>query len=210
MELGALTVAVAIVAGIGVRLVGRTDRTRSLWWVAAVTAGMGSVVASGGPVPLAAAVAAPGLAIAGGVDAVEGRIPTAVAHATTGLSLLTLVAHGLDSGEWGMVARAVGLTALLVVAFAGVWLAGGMGFGDVRLAGATVTAMAGGVAGLMALLWGSFAVAGIVVLGRRLAGASRGSGRGDDDGSNGGDGDSGRIPFGPALVAGWIFSVWTA
>jgi prepilin signal peptidase PulO-like enzyme (type II secretory pathway) len=189
--------AAAVVAALGVRIGGRTATARGLWWLAVGGAAVGALVAvARSPAPVAAALAAGGLAAAAVVDAVEHRIPTAVAHGTTLLSLGLLAAHAVDADAWGPVVRAIGLTALLVVALAGVWLAGGAGFGDVRLAAATVTAMVTGAAALANLVVVAFLVAGVGALATR---ATRGTRAPGDHRLT--------VPFGPALALGWLAAV---
>lgn len=182
--------AAAVAAGLAVRASGREERTKRRWWVASGLAVVAAVAASGHPVAVAAGLAGAGLAAAAVVDASEGRIPTPVAHGTTAVSLVLMAGDALASGEWAPVTRAVGLTAGLVAVFTVLWLAGGMGFGDVRLAAATVTASTAGVPGLVALVWGAFLSAGALVAGRRIVGRRSGS-----------------VPFGPALAAGWLLAV---
>jgi prepilin signal peptidase PulO-like enzyme (type II secretory pathway) len=186
-----LVVVASVGAGLCVRGFGRTARARWLWWVGAALAAAGAAAATGSPVPAAAGLAGSGLAAAAVIDGAEGRIPTALAHGTTAMSSVLLVGHGFATGEWALVARAVALTAALVSGLVVVWLLGGMGFADVRLASATVTAMAGGVSGLVALVAVASLGAGTIAMARRLAG-------------RGGD----HVPFGPPLAAGWLFSIW--
>jgi leader peptidase (prepilin peptidase)/N-methyltransferase len=192
-----LVVAAATVAGVAARAGGRTARGRGLWWLAAGAAVLAAVVATArSPVPVAAAMAGGGLAGAAVVDAVERRIPTAVAHGTTVLSLVLLAAHAVDQGggAWGEVARAVGWTALLVGLVAALWLAGAMGFGDVRLAAATVTAMVTGAPALATVALVAFPVAGLGALATRA--------RGDRDPDH-----RAKVPFGPALAVAWLAAV---
>jgi prepilin signal peptidase PulO-like enzyme (type II secretory pathway) len=123
------------------------------------------------------------------VDAVEGRIPTPVAHGTTAISLVALSGHAMATGDWRTVLWAVALTTMLVLGLGMLWLARGIGFGDVRLAAALVTAMTSGVQGLTVVVYSAFLLAGAAVVLRRLRGR-----RGD-------------IPFGPALAMGWVLAV---
>jgi prepilin signal peptidase PulO-like enzyme (type II secretory pathway) len=184
----AVVAAAAAVAGLGVWLTGRTPRTRSLWWLAAGAAGAASIIALvRSPVPIAAGLMAGGLAAAAVVDASEGRIPTVLAHGTTLGSLVLLGAHAFDTGDSGEVIAACILTAGLVLGLGAVWLAGGMGFGDVRLASATVTAMVGGVLALATVAFVAYGAVGVtaVVTRRRHV----------------------RLPFGPALALGWLAAV---
>jgi Flp pilus assembly protein protease CpaA len=202
---GMLAVVAATAAGAGVRRTGRTARTRALWWVAALATLAGTVVValSASPVPVAAGAACAGLAAASVVDAAEGRIPTVVAHATTAVSFALLAGHAWSTGDWSQAGRAVALTAALVAGCALLWLAGVMGFGDVRLSGATVTAMMRGVPGLVALVWAALAVAGAVAAGRRLANVSPSPVAGSVT-------HRPSLPFAPPLALGWLFSVVAA
>lgn len=192
----AVTASVAVVAataaGLAVRASADEARTRRLWWVASGLAAIAAVAAAGHPVAVAAGLAGAGLAAAAVVDASERRIPTPVAHGTTALSLVLMAGDALVTGDWAPLGRAVGLTAGLVAVFTVLWLAGGMGFGDVRLAAATLTASTTGVPGLVALAWGAFLVTGVVVVGRRIVGHH-----------------DGHVPFGPGLAAGWLLAVIT-
>ena len=140
---------------------GRRGRPR-LWWVAGLAAAgsTAGVVATGGPVPVGTALVGAGLAAASVVDAVEGRIPTSVARATTAASCGALVVHGHSSGDWGSVVAAVGSTALLAGLCLALWLAGVAGFGDVRLATGTSTALFGGLPALLVFLWIAVAAVG--------------------------------------------------
>lgn len=184
-----LAAGAAAAAAAGVRFGARTDRARGLWWVAGLAAATGAVVGSGGPVRVAAAASAAGLAAGAVVDVVEGRIPIAVAHGATAASLLLVIGHGLGTGDPAGAALAVGLSALFVACLGLLWLAGLIGFGDVRLAGATVTAMVPGVAGLVVLALAAFAAAGAFAVVRRLSGAR------------------GRVPFAGPLALGWLVSL---
>jgi prepilin signal peptidase PulO-like enzyme (type II secretory pathway) len=189
-----LAVVAAIVAGLSVKLSAHTKRAKGLCWVASAGAFWAAVIAvQRSPVPVAAALAAGGLAAAAWVDLLEHRVPTVVAYGATVLSLVALAAHAVDSGDWRDVAVAVGLTAVLVVVvLGGLWLGGAMGFGDVRLGAATVTAMVSGWVGLLALVVVAFAAAGVgsVVRRRRQ--------RRDPDAD---------VPFAPALALGWLVAV---
>jgi leader peptidase (prepilin peptidase)/N-methyltransferase len=169
-------------------LTGRTARTRGLWWLAAASAGVASTVALvRSPTPVAAGLAAGGLVAAAVVDTVEGRIPTVLAHGTALGSLSLLGAHAFDTGDSGEVIAACILTAGLVLGLAAVWLAGGMGFGDVRLAGATVTAMVGGIVALATVAMVAYTAVGLTAVATRRRRV--------------------RLPFGPALVVGWLAAV---
>jgi prepilin signal peptidase PulO-like enzyme (type II secretory pathway) len=153
---------------------------------AAVTAATVVVIAAAAsradPVALTAAV---GLGAAAAVDLVERRIPTPIAHGTT-LAVGILVATTSMAHGWEAVAT-VGLSMAAVVAtYAGLWLAGGVGFGDVRLASATVSAATAGLQYVVAMVVVPLVVVPVVAVGWRLSGRHPPS------------------PFGPALVAGWL------
>ena len=166
-----LAATAAAVASVGVRTTARTARASRLWWVAGLAAAgsTAGVVATGGPVPVGTALVGAGLAAASVVDAVEGRIPTSVARTTTAASCGALVVHGHSSGDWGSVVAAVGSTALLAGLCLALWLAGVAGFGDVRLATGTSTALFGGLPALLVFLWIAVAAVGGAALRRRVA-----------------------------------------
>ena len=141
-----LAIAAGAVAAAAVRSTAGAVRTRGLWWVGALgAAGAAATVAvTGAPVPVGSAIAGAGLSAAAVVDAVEGRVPTGVAFGTAVVACGSLVAHALLSGDLGGAVRAAALTGLLVAGCAALWVAGAMGFGDVRLATGTATGMLGG------------------------------------------------------------------
>lgn len=171
---------------------GESERTRSLWWLAALAGGGAAVAGGWSPVPAAAAIAAVGLSAAALIDAVESRIPATLAHGTTAASGLALAHHAWRSADWTPAWTAAACTAVVVAAFLALWFAGGMGYGDVRLAAATVTASVSGLAGMITLLWGAFAAAGVtaIVHWQRHSGVRRSP-----------------VPFAPALAAGWLLAV---
>ena len=173
-----------------VRAYGSAARTRSLWWVAALAAGGAALLGSLSPVPAAAALAGIGLAAAAVIDAVETRIPSSLAHGTTCVSGFALVVDAWRTADWALAGAAVAGTVIVVVVFLALWLAGGMGFGDVRLAASTVTASVAGVGGAVMLLWGAFAAAGVTAVLRWRRGGGRAP-----------------VPFGPALAVGWVLAV---
>jgi leader peptidase (prepilin peptidase)/N-methyltransferase len=175
--------------------------TRRLWWLAGLLAAVAAaaVRASGAPVPVGSALAGAGLVAAAVVDGAEGRIPTAVAHGTAAVAGITLVTYSVRADEPGVALRAAVLTAVLVAACAALWLAGAMGFGDVRLAVGTATAMLGGAPALVLLVWCGAVAAGFMALRRRLVVRAR-WGRGDA-------GFPRPVPFGPALAAAWLIAV---
>ena len=121
--------------------------------VAAVAAG--AVVASGAPVPVGSALAGAGLAAAAVVDAVEGRIPTPVAYATAVTAASVDRRHARCPATSARPCEPRALTGVFVLGCAALWLAGAMGFGDVRLAAGTATAMLGGAPALVLVVWAS-------------------------------------------------------
>jgi hypothetical protein len=190
----------AVAAG-AVVLSGHAAPTRRLSWLAGVLAAVAAavVVASGAPVPVGSALAGAGLVAAAVVDGAEGRIPTAVAYATGVVAAASLVAHAALARDPGAALRAAVLTGVLVAACASLWLVGAMGFGDVRLAAGTATAMLGGAAALVLLVWCGAVAAGLLALRRRVVVRARWTG-----------GDAGfprPVPFGPALAAAWLVAV---
>lgn len=179
-----------VTAAWGVKRYSHEARTTGLWWLASALAAAAAMVAAlRSDTPVAAGLAAGGLAAAAVIDAVEGRIPARLAQGTTLASLVALAAQATATGEWWMVGRAILLTAVLVLGLGALWVAHQVGFGDVRLAAALVTAMTGGVGGLVVLVYVAFPFAGAVVVVRRLR-RRRGT-----------------FPFGPALILGWLVAV---
>ena len=103
---------------------------------------------------LATATTAAGLTVMTRLDVAEHRIPTRVVHVTAAAVVVALAVAAVMTGEWGRFLSA-GLAAVVVATvFAGAWLVGGVGFGDVRLA-AVVTLTAGwhGLDVVLALWW---------------------------------------------------------
>lgn len=184
-----------------VRATGRSERSRRLWWVAAGGAALAAAVvaSTGAPVPVGSALTGAGLAAAAVVDGAEGRIPTPVAHATAAVAAVALVVHAVLSGDVSGALRAAALTGVLVAACAALWTAGFMGFGDVRLAAGTATAMLGGVQALVVLGWCVAVGVGLVASGRRVL-RTGGRGRGDVDAR-------GPVPCAPALAVAWLVAV---
>lgn len=185
-------VGAAVGAAVGVRGTAHSDGGKRVWWVAGVLGGGASWVAFvQSPVPAAAALAAGGMAAASVVDIVEFRIPTPVAHLTTAISLGVLGVYAAARHDWGgLVVRPVLLAAVLMAVFIVLWLPGWVGFGDVRLAAATVTAMVPGSGGPIVVGWLAFAVSGLAVL------VLRATGKRSKD-----------VPFGPGLAIGWLVAV---
>lgn len=201
-----LTALLAVGAGAGaavmIRWTAGATRSRRLWWVGAAAAGAAAaaVAAVDAPVPLGSALAGAGLMAAAVVDGVEGRVPTVVAYGSTAVAGGSLLAHTLLSGDVGGGVRAAALTGLLVAGCAALWVAGAMGFGDVRLAGGTATAMLGGAPALVLVACGGLIGAGLVVVRRRLVAATGGA-------SHGAVGSRRRVPFAPPLAIAWLVAV---
>jgi len=190
-----LALVAAVVAGVAVRTTSRSGQAARLWWVAALVAG-GAAVATqqASPVPVAAGLAAGGIVAAAVVDAAENRIPTPVAHATTAVSLAALAVYAQSRSDWSeLVVGPVLFAALLVAACTLLWAAGAMGFGDVRLAAATVTAFVSGAEGALLVLWCAFVVSGVAVVVLRLTGRRLR-----------------HLPFGPGLALGWLVAILVA
>jgi hypothetical protein len=197
-----LAAVAAAVAALGVRATARTAGAAGIWWVAALTAG-GAAVAiarAGAPVPAGLALVGAGLAIAAVVDAAEGRIPTVVAYATTAVSGMSLLVHGWRSGEWAAVAGAAALTAVVAGTCAALWVAGAVGFGDVRLAWGTATAMLGGPVALLVWLWVVAVVAGAMAVVRRVV--ERRTPRWTVPAVS-----RRPLPFAPPLAVAWLYAV---
>lgn len=186
-----LAAAAAGVSALAVRWFAHEKRTRGLAWAAAGLTLVAAVPAAGMTVPVATLLAGAGLAAAAVVDLAERRIPTPVAHTTTGVSAVALVSwSGFVQGEWGMVLSALLLTGAMVLVFAVIWLVGGMGFGDVRMAGGLLTAMTTGFSGLMVAFEVAFLTTGVYVIWRRLR-----------------HNKGGTVPFGPGLFVGWLVAI---
>jgi hypothetical protein len=188
------------VAAAAIRWTASGPAARGLWWVGGTVAAVAAwaVVASGAPVPVGSALAGAGLAAAAVVDAVEGRIPTPVAYATAVTAALSIVVAGL-SGDVGAAVRAAALTGVFVLGCAALWLAGAIGFGDVRLAAGTATAMLGGAPALVLVVWASAAGVGSLA----LFGRSRWGGRPD----RGEVVDRPSVPCAPAFALAWLLAV---
>jgi prepilin signal peptidase PulO-like enzyme (type II secretory pathway) len=201
-----LTALLAVGTGAGaagvIRSTAGAARTRRLWWVGAVAAAAAAAVAAAtdAPVPVGSAIAGAGLAAAAVVDGVEGRVPAPVAYGTSTVAGGSLVAYALLSEDLGGAVRAAALTGLLVAGCAVLWVAGAMGFGDVRLAAGTATAMLGGPAAVVLIAGGGLLGTGLVAVRRRLVAPA---GRAPD-------GAVGRRPpvaFAPSLAVAWLVAV---
>lgn len=201
-----LTALLAVGAGAGaavaIRSTASTGRARRLWWLGAVAAAAAAavVVSSDAPVPVGSALAGAGLVAAAAVDGVEGRVPTVVAYGTAVVAAGSLVAHALLSGDAGSALRAAALTGLLVAGCAALWLAGAMGFGDVRLATGTATAMLGGAIALVVVAWCGLLGAGLLAVRRRLVAPVGGGPRDPVEPRR-------QVPFAPPLAVAWLVAV---
>jgi leader peptidase (prepilin peptidase)/N-methyltransferase len=181
-----------VVASVGVRAAARTPGARRWWWVAGIVGGGVAAVAwAQSPVPVAAALTAGGLVAAAAVDAAEDRIPTPLAYGTTAVSTLALALTAWDRSEWGdLLVRPLVATGLMAAVFGVLWLVGWMGFGDVRLATATITAMVPGSGGPVVVAWLALAATGVLVVVQRLRGHR-----------------PKHLPFGPGLALGWLAAI---
>ena len=165
----------------------RTLSTR--WWrlpAAAVLAAVALVAVGPDPRALPLVYLAAVTPTLCAVDALERRLPNSLVLPGYLVAATGIVAHWIVSGEFSTVAVVSGVLYFVVMlAFA---VAGGMGMGDVKLAGALglsaglVSATAAVVSPLVAFVLGGIAAIGALRGGR---GAS--------------------IPFGPFLLAGfWV------
>ena len=152
------------------------------------------VVAAAGAVAvtapaLATATTAAGLTVMTRLDVAEHRIPSRVVHVTAAGVVVALAVAAVMTGEWGRLVCA-GLAAVVAAAvFAGAWLVGGVGFGDVRLAGVvTLTAGWHGLDVVLALWWW----ASIAALVGSLAARRRGEKQ---------------IALAPAIALGWALAM---
>lgn len=190
-----LALVAAVVAGVAVRTTSRSPQAERLWWLAALVAsGTAAAAQEVSPVPTAVGLAAGGIVAAATVDAAEGRVPTVVAHGTTAVSLASLAVYAHSRGDWSeLVGGPVVFAALLAGACTLFWALGTMGFGDVRLAAATITALVSGAEGAMLVLWCAFVASGLAVVALRLVGRR-----------------PGHLPFGPGLALGWLVAILVA
>lgn len=199
-----LAVAAGAVAATAIRRTARDARARLLWWVGAAGAAAAAiaVAASGAPVPVGSAFAGAGLVAAAVVDGVEGRVPAVLAYGTAVVAGGSLAAAAVLSGDPGAAVRAAALTGVLVAGCAVLWLVGAMGFGDVRLAAGTATAMLGGAPALVLVVWVGAVGAGLVALRRRLPALAGPAPHGADDARA-----RRPVPFAPPLTLAWLVAV---
>lgn len=144
-----------------------------------------AVASHADPVALVAAV---GLGAAAGVDLAERRIPTPIVHGTTMITGILVSATSLSNG-WTSLATVWLSVGAVVAIYGALWLSGGVGFGDVRMAAATVSAATAGMQYVVAMVVVPLVAVPIVAVGWRLSGRRLPS------------------PFGPALVAGWLVAI---
>jgi prepilin signal peptidase PulO-like enzyme (type II secretory pathway) len=153
-------------------------------------------VAAAGVVVLAALVtsdpiavlAAIGLGAAAGVDLAERRIPTTIAYGTTILCVLAAAVRPLAGGRMSVTTSWFS-AGVVVAIYACLWLVGGIGFGDVRLVAATVSGAEAGLRYVAAMVTVPVLVLPVIAIGWRLARRRP------------------PVPFGPALVAGWLVAL---
>jgi hypothetical protein len=191
-----LAVVAAVVASGAVRATAQAPALQRRWWAAAlVAAPIAAVAYAASPVPVAAALTAGGMVAAAVVDAAEGRIPTPVANGTSAVAVAALGVYAGERGEGvDLLLVPVALALALAVGLGLLWVVRAAGLGDVRLAASTVTAMVGGVEGLLLVAWCAFAVAGLTVVVLRLTGRRT----------------PGRLPFAPGLAVGWLVAILVA
>jgi leader peptidase (prepilin peptidase) / N-methyltransferase len=156
--------------------------------VAPVTAAVVVVLAALITSDPVAVVAAVGLGAAAGVDLAERRIPTPIAHGTTILCCLAAAAGSLASG-WVSLTTPWLSAGVVIALYTCLWLVGGVGFGDVRLAAATVSGAEAGLRYVAAMVTVPVLVLPVIAIGWRLVGRRP------------------PMPCGPALVAGWLVAL---
>jgi leader peptidase (prepilin peptidase)/N-methyltransferase len=185
---------VAVVAIAAPAVAGRTASRPSqvVPVVAATLAGVAGLLAADNDKWARLTLAGAGLSACAAVDLLECCVPTPVAHATTAGSLFGLAAWVASNGRWDQFVAAVAATTTVTAVIAALWLAGSVGFGDVRLAAATLTAGTGGLSYVSAMSIVPIAVLGVAGLAQLVVGRH------------------GPMPFGPALVAGWLVAVGAA
>ena len=130
------------------------------------------------------------------IDLDEQRLPDAIVKPSYVVAAVLLAAASAATGEWSALLRAgIGCAALLAL-YAPLWLFGGMGRGDVKLAG--VLGLNLGWWSWGALVAGTFAAfllggtVGVALLLLRRAGRRS------------------RIPFGPSMLAGALLALFAA
>lgn len=176
--------AVALVAAAGLAAWGCRRPHPVAAVIAAGVVGLTALITSD---PIAT-VAAVGLGAAAGVDVAERRIPTPIAYGTTILCGLAATTSSLPRG-WASLTAPWLSTGVVVAAYACLWLVGGVGFGDVRLAAATVSAAGTGLRYVAAMVTVPLLVLPVIAICWRLAGRRP------------------PVPYAPALVAGWLVAL---
>jgi leader peptidase (prepilin peptidase)/N-methyltransferase len=177
-------VAVALVAAAGLAAWGCRRPHPVAAVTAAVVVGLTALITSD-PIAVVAAV---GLGAAAGVDLAERRIPTPIAYGTTILCGLAATASSVPR-RWASLTAPWLSTGVVVAAYACLWLVGGVGFGDVRLAAATVSAAGAGLQYVAAMVIVPLLILPVIAVGWRLAGRRP------------------PVPYGPALVVGWLVAL---
>lgn len=185
-------------------LSGQVSPVLSSWWpgtiiTAAVLAVLGWRVGARWELAVYAVVAALGVPLAV-IDWVEQRLPRvlvrlALAEAAGGFGLLCVARHDVGPGLRAVLASLVLGCAFLVMA---ILVPGGIGAGDVRLAG--VVGLVAGWSG-WPVVTGAVAVALLLALVLAVPGVRRGT--------QDGDGPVG-VPFGPCLLVGVLAAVAAA
>ena len=155
--------------------------------VAAVTAAAVVVLAALITSDPLAGLAAAGLGAAAGVDLAERRIPTTIAYGTT-ILCVAAAAGSLAGGRMSLTTPWFS-TGVVVAIYAGLWMVGGVGFGDVRLAAATVSGAEAGLRYVAVMVAVPLLVLPVIAIGWRLARRRP------------------PVPYGPALVAGWLVAL---
>jgi leader peptidase (prepilin peptidase) / N-methyltransferase len=185
--------------------VARSVRLRRQWRARGMSgvrgssrAGMSTVAAAAGGVVAGSAVwgSAPAIVATGAalvavviVDVREGRIPTPVMHAGVVVVLCSLATVALVDGGWGRLGVAVASAGAAAGVLALGWLAGGVGFGDVRLASlVSFTAGWHGVDVVVAMWWWTAVAVFVVAVVARVGGRRS-------------------IPLAPAVALGWVVAL---
>jgi leader peptidase (prepilin peptidase) / N-methyltransferase len=132
------------------------------------------------------------------IDIDVHRLPNAIVLPSYAVAAVLLFGAAALDSDWGAVVRGLAAMALLLLAYLALRLAypGGMGLGDVKLAGLLGLYLGWlgwgwvAVGGFAAFLLGG--VVGVALLATRRAGRKT------------------RVPFGPAMLAGALLAVFAA